>query len=299
MKALIENKRICFVGAGAMAEAILSGLLDHKIVKPGQITVTNKEDRFRLDELVYNFGIVADRTQRYTSIQEADILILAMKPKDLKQALLDIREWSRPDQLFLSVVAGVSTATISHLLGHSAPVIRTMPNTSAVVGLSATGMCLGANVREEHVRLARTIFESIGLVFITEEEKLDAITGLSGSDPAYVYFLVEAMIKGGMDVGLSYEEARKLTLQTVLGAATMLNETGEDPAVLREKVTSPNGTTARGLEVLRRYQFEEGVRECIKQATQRSKELGQMLSINAENDKDEHVPLASRNDGKS
>ncbi|MDQ0337517.1 pyrroline-5-carboxylate reductase [Caldalkalibacillus uzonensis] len=276
---MIENKKICFVGAGAMAEAILSGLLDHKIVKPGQITVTNKEDRFRLDELVYNFGVVADRTQTYSSIQQADILILAMKPKDIEKALLDIREWTRPDQLFLSVVAGVSTATISHFLGHAAPVIRTMPNTSAIVGLSATGMCLGDHVRDEHVRLARTIFESIGLVFITEEEKLDAITGLSGSGPAYVYYLVEAMIKGGMDVGLSYEDARKLTLQTVLGAATMLSETGEDPAVLREKVTSPNGTTARGLDTLRSYQFEQAVRECIRQATQRSKELGQMFSI--------------------
>lgn len=275
---LITDKKICFVGAGAMAEAILCGLLNKKIVKPGQISVTNQDDRFRLDELVYNFGVVANAEQKSTSIKEADILILAMKPKDVGTALEEIRTLTNPNQLVISVIAGISTSYISSILGHNAPVIRTMPNTSAIVGLSGTGVCAGQSAKEEHIALAKKIFESIGIVVITEENNLDAITGVSGSGPAYVYYLVESMIKGATDVGLEQEQARNLIIQTVIGAATMLKETKEDPAYLREKVTSPNGTTQAGLDVLRQYDFEEAIRACIRQATKRSNELGAQLS---------------------
>jgi pyrroline-5-carboxylate reductase len=278
MEEMITDKKICFVGAGAMAEAILCGMLNKRIVKPGQISVTNRDDRFRLDELVYNFGVVADIEQKYSSVQEADILILAMKPKDVTQALSEIKSLTNPEQLVLSVVAGISTELISSLLGHSAPVIRTMPNTSAIVGFSATGLCAGHTAEEEHIQLATEIFESIGIVHVTEEGQLDAITGLSGSGPAYVYYLVESMIAGSMDVGLDKEEAKRLILQTLIGATQMLLETNEDPAYLREKVTSPNGTTQAGLDVLRSYHFEEAIRSCIKRATERSKELGEHFS---------------------
>jgi len=277
---MMENQKICFVGAGAMAEAILCGLLNKRIVKPGQIAVTNRDDRFRLDELVYNFGVVADSEQRYQSIQEASILILAMKPKDVRSALQDIRTYTNENQLIISVVAGISTDLITEELGHSAPVIRTMPNTSAIVGLSATGLCAGKYAKEEHMLLAQAIFEAIGIVVVSSEDQLDAITGISGSGPAYVYFLVESMMKGAEDVGFPKEEAKSLILQTLLGAAQMLMETGEDPAYLREKVTSPNGTTQAGLDTLRKYQFEEAIRACIQQATLRSKELGAILSEN-------------------
>lgn len=266
--------KICFVGAGAMAEAILCGMLDQKIVKPGQISVTNKDDRFRLDELVYNFGVVGDADQKYRSVQEADILILAMKPKDIVAALEEIREYTSPNQLFISVIAGISTAQISALLGHHAPVIRTMPNTSAIVGLSSTGLCAGQWAEAKHIEIAKKIFEAIGIVIVTEENQLDAITGLSGSGPAYVYYLVEAMLEGGKAVGLSEEHAKELILQTVIGAAKMLIETDESPANLREKVTSPNGTTQAGLDVLKEYRFYDAVKNCVIRATERSKELG-------------------------
>ncbi|GAA0349942.1 pyrroline-5-carboxylate reductase [Bacillus horti] len=271
--------RICFVGAGAMAEAILCGMLNHKIVKPGQISVTNRDDRFRLDELVYNFGVVGDSSQKYRSIQEADILILAMKPKDISTALEEIRAYTSQEQLVISVIAGISTKQISEFLGHQAPVIRTMPNTSAIVGLSGTGVCAGEFAKAEHIQVAREIFEAIGLVIVTDEEKLDAITGLSGSGPAYVYYLVEAMLEGGKAVGLSEQEAKDLILQTVIGAANMLIETNESPAYLREKVTSPNGTTQAGLDVLKQYQFQEAVKQCVVRATERSKELGAQSSV--------------------
>ncbi|WP_202079863.1 pyrroline-5-carboxylate reductase [Caldalkalibacillus salinus] len=272
------DKKICFVGAGAMAEAIVSGLLNQKIVKPGQIAVTNKEDRFRLDELVYNFGIIGDNEQKHQSIQGADILILAMKPKDIASALNDIRPYTSPHQLVISVVAGVQTSIISALLGHEAPVIRTMPNTSAIVGLSSTGLCRGQYATEAHVEIARQIFESIGIVIVTEEEQLDAITGVSGSGPAYIYYLVEAMMAGSRDVGLSEQQAKEMILQTLIGAANMLLETKQDPAYLREQVTSPNGTTQAGLDTLREYDFDQAVRACIRRATARSKELGTELN---------------------
>ncbi|WP_025026560.1 pyrroline-5-carboxylate reductase [Caldalkalibacillus mannanilyticus] len=275
---MIDQRKICFVGAGAMAEAILCGLLNKRIVKPGQISVTNKDDRFRLDELVYNFGVVADLELKYKSVQEADVLILAMKPKDVRSALQDIRQYTNPQQLVISVVAGISTELINKLLGHNAPVIRTMPNTSAIVGLSATGLCAGQFAAAEHVALAQEIFESIGTVVVTSEDQLDAITGISGSGPAYIYYLVESMIAGAGDVGVPPEEAKSLILQTLIGAAQMLLETGEDPAYLREKVTSPNGTTQAGLDTLRKYEFEQAIRACIQQATKRSKELGSTLS---------------------
>jgi pyrroline-5-carboxylate reductase len=274
---MLTQKKICFIGAGAMAEAVVAGMLNNRIVKPGQIAITNRDDRFRLDELVYNFGVFADAEHREKSIQEADILVLAMKPKDVAEALASIRHLTTSEQLVISVVAGISTDFITELLDHSAPIIRTMPNTSAVVGRSATGMCAGKTADDEHIAMAREIFEAIGMVVFTEEAKLDAVTGLSGSGPAYVYYLVESMLAGGVDAGLEVEEARKLILQTLIGAAEMLLETGEEPSVLREKVTSPNGTTQAGLDVLRSYHFEEAVRSCIQGATKRSKELGQQL----------------------
>lgn len=261
-----------------MAEAILCGMLEHKLVRPGQITVTNHEDRFRLDELVYNFGIIANPAEKYTSIHEADILIFAMKPKNVKSAVEEIREHLRDEQLILSVVAGISTDLISFLLQTPQPVIRTMPNTSAIVGFSSTGMCLGKHVEQKHVDIATQIFESIGKVFITEEEHLDAVTGLSGSGPAYFYYMVEALIKGGVDAGLSDGVAKDLTYQTIMGAAHMLHETGRNPTELREKVTSPNGTTEKGLQTLESYRFEEAIRRCVYDATLRSKQLRDIMS---------------------
>ncbi len=275
---MLSDKKICFVGAGAMAEAVLAGMLNKRIVKPGAVCITNRSDRFRLDELVYNFGIQADADQKERSILEADILILAMKPKDMSSALKEIRGLTNPNQLMISIVAGITTSFITTLLGHDAPVIRTMPNTSATIGLSATGICQGITATEEHAAIARHIFESIGKVAIVEEDQLDAVTGLSGSGPAYVYYLVEAMQSGAVQAGLDEQMARELILQTLIGAAHMLMETGENPAQLREKVTSPNGTTQAGLDVLRSYQFEKALVSCVLRATERSKELGAILS---------------------
>jgi pyrroline-5-carboxylate reductase len=271
------NKTICFVGAGSMAEAIIAGVLKKKTINPDRITVVNKSNHVRLQQLTSKYGIIADPDQKAQLIKKADILILAMKPKDVISSLQEIHLYTSNTQLIISVVAGLSTSMITNLLGHTAPVIRTMPNTSAKIGLSATAIAPGKYAHETDLETARSILESIGQVYLVKEEQLDAVTGLSGSGPAYIYYLVEAMIKGGMDVGLSEEQAYQLTVQTVLGAAMMLKESGDHPSTLREQVTSPNGTTAKGLETLRSYRFEEAVRQCIQQAAKRSKELGEQL----------------------
>ncbi|MBP1934654.1 pyrroline-5-carboxylate reductase [Ammoniphilus resinae] len=274
----LRDKKICFIGAGSMAEAILAGMFNQKIITPRNVSITNRANRFRLNELFTKFGVVADADYREQSIQEADILILAMKPKDVGSALSELKHLTNPRQLIVSVVAGITTDFITNILGHSAPVIRTMPNTSATIGLSATAISSGITATDEHILIAKEIFESIGSVVIVEENQLDAVTGVSGSGPAYIYLLVEAMQKGAVQAGLPAGMSRELILQTIIGAAEMLKETGEDPAVLREKVTSPGGTTQAGLEVLRSLGFEQALVACILRATERSKELGAILS---------------------
>lgn len=267
------NEKICFVGAGAMAEALIGGLLSKGKVAPENIAVVNRTNVARLEELTSKYGVQIAPQRKGELIGQAHILILAMKPKDVKSALEEIRPYTREGHLFISVVAGLSLSALANMLGKEAKVIRSMPNTSAQVGLSATAISTGANVEEREMNLARHIFESVGEVYVVNEEDMDMITGLAGSGPAYVYYLVEAMIKGGKEGGLDEELAYRLALQTVLGAAKMLTETGEDPALLRQRVTSPNGTTARGIATLQKYNFEEAVRQCILEAAKRSKEL--------------------------
>ena len=155
-----------------------------------------------------------------------------------------------------------------------------MPNTSATIGLSATALCRGRTATDEHLSVASSIFAAIGTVSIVTEEQLDAVTGLSGSGPAYIYFLVEAMLAGAVKAGLEPELARGLILQTLVGAAEMLKQTGQGPAELREQVTSPNGTTQAGLEVLRAYDFEQALVDCVMRATERSREIREAVGQN-------------------
>lgn len=265
--------RIGFLGAGSIVEAMLSGILKKGLLSPDRITITNRNNQDRLDLLSETYGVHAT-LDKWDVIRSADILILAIKPKDAGEALRDFCGAVRPGQLIISVIAGVSTSLISEWLDVDCPIIRTMPNTSSAVGLSATGLAANRHVSEEQLQLATRLFEAIGSVYPVAEEELDIVTGLSGSGPAYIYYLVEAMMGAGATAGLSREMARQLTLQTVIGAAQMLLDTREEPALLRKKVTSPGGTTQAGLEVLESYQFQQAVTSAILRATERSREMG-------------------------
>lgn len=272
------NQKICIIGAGSMAEAIVSGILEKELYQPDHISMINSSNHQRLAELTSIYNVVTDIKHPSRLISEANILVLAMKPKDAEAALQKIKADTHASQLVISVLAGISTTFISTILGHQAPVIRTMPNTSASIGLSATGISVGAFAQEEHLSLTKHIFEAIGSVAVVEESKLDAVTGVSGSGPAYVYYMVESMMEGAVDVGLTEQQAKDLVIQTVLGASQMLKKTEEDPVSLRNKVTSPNGTTEAGIEVLKNNQFKEIVKKSIARASERSKELAEAFS---------------------
>ncbi|KIL40044.1 pyrroline-5-carboxylate reductase [Gordoniibacillus kamchatkensis] len=280
MASSLHSFRIAFVGAGSMAEAIIRGLTETGVADPGRIAVVNRSDSGRLEQLHARYGIRTsnDANTKYDMIAEADIVVMAMKPKDVEATFRDLKHAISSKQLLVSVIAGLSIAKIAALLETSAPIVRTMPNTSSTIGLGATGMAFSANVSPEQKELALGIFEAVGIVSVVAEPLLDIVTGVSGSGPAYIYYFMEAMTKAAVEGGLSAEEAQRLTLQTVLGAARMVELTQEHPAELRRKVTSPNGTTQAAIETLDRHQFSEGIVRAVFRAAERAKEMGEAIA---------------------
>lgn len=274
---MLTNKKVAFIGAGNMAEAIISGVLAKKILEPQQIYVTNYSNKARLQFLEEKYHIGT-----FSNIQEVlpamDIIILATKPKDIDKTVTKLKSATTSEQLIISVEAGVSTACISRLLEHEAPVIRTMPNTSAAVGASMTAISAGSFATSQHLAISEALFKAIGEVVTVDETKQDAITGVSGSGPAYIYYLVEALEKSASEVGLDEALAKQLICQVLIGAAERIKASDLSPQTLYKQVMSPNGTTEAGIKVLESYQFQEAMIECVKRATERSKELGKQFS---------------------
>ncbi|MBP3951173.1 pyrroline-5-carboxylate reductase [Bacillus suaedae] len=273
MSSLLNEQTITFLGAGSMAEAIIAGLVSKKIVKPEQIIATNFSNHAKLESLKQTYGI-RTMSDRGAAVKAADIVILAMKPKQVKEAISDIRIFTNPSQLFVSVLAGISTSYIENLLGHEAGVIRTMPNTSAKVGASATALSKGTTSSNIQIAQVSELFEAVGTVTVVAEEKLDAVTGLAGSGPAYFYFLVEAMEDAAIESGLSHEEASALITQTILGVGKRLESTTKTARELYQEVMSPNGTTEAGINVLREHDGQGIMKKAVNRAITRSKELG-------------------------
>ncbi|WP_100406903.1 pyrroline-5-carboxylate reductase [Bacillus solitudinis] len=274
---MFTNKTITFLGAGSMAEAIIAGLVAHKIVSPTQIVATNLSNKQKLADLKAQYGIQVT-SNRHEAVEQADIIVLAMKPKGVKDALSEVLVNTSENQLFISVLAGIPTFYLEELLGHTAPVIRTMPNTSAKVGASATAICAGTRARDEHLSLVSTLFEAVGTVLVVPEEKIDAVTGIAGSGPAYFYYLVEAMEHAAAEAGLTEEEAGSLITQTIVGVGKRLQQTTKSPKQLYEEVMSPNGTTEAGIKVLKERDTQNALQDAIAKAIARSKELGSMYS---------------------
>ncbi|WP_368634068.1 pyrroline-5-carboxylate reductase [Kurthia gibsonii] len=262
---------IVFAGAGSMAEAIIQGWVKEGVVVPPAIHVMNKSNEEKLAKLANSYGVqvVSDRRAILTN---ADCVILAMKPKDVMAGMNDLAPYLRKDTAVLSVVAGTSIETIQSVLGNR-PVVRVMPNTSATIGMSASGMAFSEEVSDELKATFKKMLEAIGLVIEVKEEELHAITALSGSGPAYLYYLVEAFEQAGMKYGLEQGTIRSLAVQTIAGAAEMLKQSNEEPTELRRKVTSPGGTTAAGIQALENHHFKQAIEACIDEATKRSIEL--------------------------
>lgn len=267
---------IGLIGAGSMAEAMISGLINGNVVRPDQISVCNRSDRSKLLYLQDQYGIEITKTKAEL-LAQSDVIILAMKPKDAEEAILSIRPFVK-NQLFLSVLAGVTIQSIQKLLGKQAPVIRAMPNTSAAIRMSATAISPSEEVTMHQVKMAKHLLETIGLVTVVEEHHLDAVTALSGSGPAYVYYFIEAMENAAAEVGLQGDTAKSLILQTLAGASEMLMQSDKQASLLRKEVTSPGGTTEAGIEALKGYQFNEAIIACVKRAAERSAELEALIA---------------------
>lgn len=270
---MLAHKTIGFIGAGSMAEAILEGLITEKKVKPHQVSMVNRQNRTRIKEICQKYGLDWTK-QSEENVAGAEIVILAVKPKDAAGVLRKWGERLQDGQILISAVAGITTEFIDNYLQNRVSVMRVMPNTSCRVGRSATAMSKGSRATREAVEITREIFSTIGLVVMVEEALMDAVTGLSGSGPAYIYTMTEAMESAGVSAGLDPETARILTVQTLLGAAHMLMESGKNARQLCEEVTSPGGTTMAGLQALRDYRFDEAVKAAVLKAAKRAGELG-------------------------
>lgn len=274
---MLENKTITFLGAGSMAEAIIVGLVRQEVVSPSQIIATNVSDQDKLNYLEKTYDI-RTTNDRLEAVRQGDIIVLAMKPKHVKEAIEFVRDSTRKDQLFVSVLAGIPTVYMEDLLGEKASLIRTMPNTSAKVGASATAICKGRHATDQHLQQVETLFAAVGTVTVVVEDKLDAVTGLAGSGPAYFYFLIEAMEQAAADAGLTKEEASALITQTVVGVGKRLQSTTKSSKELYQEVMSPNGTTEAGINVLRERQTQEAMQAAVTRAIARSKELGAVFT---------------------
>jgi pyrroline-5-carboxylate reductase len=265
------GRSVAFIGAGNIGQAMLRGLLAGEAVSPSRCWVANKSDDERLARIAREWGVCTTR-DKARLMRHGEVIIVAVKPQDVPEVLREIGPHAEPRHLVVSVAAGVPLEVLEQALGR-VPVVRAMPNTSTAVGASATAICAGQWAEERHLDVVRVIFQAVGRVVVVPESLFDAVTGLSGSGPAYVYLLAEAMLEAGLRAGLTRDVALALVSQTVLGAGRMLSETGEDPAVLRGRVTSPGGTTMAGIQALERAGFQAAVWEAVARAAHRSREL--------------------------
>jgi len=266
-------KRIAVIGAGNMGTALLRGILASGWGTKENLIASHPK-RVKGEALSSELGIaVTDRNDE--AARQAHIVILAVKPQILESVLQEIRPALRRDALLISIAAGFPTSRIESALAGSVPVVRAMPNVAAVVRASATVLCAGRHAAAEHLADARRIFESIGLVVELPEYQLDAVTGLSGSGPMYVFQIIEGLSDAGVRVGLSRDVSTALTIQTLVGAARMAEELKTHPGVLKDSVTSPGGTAIAALHSLERNRLRAILMDAVEVATARSMELGQ------------------------
>lgn len=270
----LKNKTIAFLGAGNMGEAIIRGLVVSGKVLPEQILASDLRTE-RLKELSKKFKIIITGNNSQ-AVKEADILILAVKPQQMKDLLKEIAEYINSKHCVISIAAGITLNFLEKSLPKKIPIVRVIPNTPAIIQAGAIAFALGHRAGENEANLTEEIFNSLGYTVKVTEKYLDAITALSGSGPAYIFYLAEILIAVGEKLGLAEELSRKLTLQTIFGAAKMLVETKEDPRLLRQKVTSPGGTTEAALKILEEKKLLDIFNLALHAAKERSIELGKI-----------------------
>ena len=267
----LRGKRLAVVGSGNMAEALVRGILRAGLLPPDAIAASDVvPDRLRFFR--EQFG-VATETDNAAMVAKADLVLLAVKPQMMGQVLQGLAQ-AVEKQLVISIAAGIPTYYIETRFPRPVRVVRVMPNTPALVLEGASALCAGAHATADDLALARAIFEAVGRTVVLDETAMDAVTGLSGSGPAYIFVVIEALADAGVRVGLSRDVAQLLAAQTVLGSARMVLETGKHPAVLKDMVASPGGTTIAGLHALEAGALRATLLDAVEAAAERSRELG-------------------------
>jgi pyrroline-5-carboxylate reductase len=262
---------IAVLGAGQMGEALISGLLRAGVVAPGEIVAAARRSG-RAQQLREAYGIAVLTAAE--AADKAQTLVITVKPQDMAALLEEISPRVTPGKLIISVAAGITTAFIGRNLPADVPVVRVMSNTPVLVDEAMSVISPGEHATEEHLRRAEELLRPVGKVLRIPESQQDAATALSGSGPAYVYFLVEAMVDAGILLGMPRSNALEMVKQAVYGAATMLRDSGEHPVLLREAVTSPGGTTINAIRELEKHGVRAAVLAAIEAARDRGRELG-------------------------
>jgi len=269
--AMLAQKRVAVLGAGKIGGILLRALLDQGLLMPERTCATVQHaERARTLARTYN---VAVGTENLKAVRDAEVVLICVKPQQVKQLLEEVRDAARPEQLFISVAASVPTAFIEKELAAKIPVIRAMPNTPCSVRRGMTALCKGSYAEDAHVELAQALFETVGRTAVVDEKHMDAITGLSASGPAYLYIILESLAEAGVKVGLPRDLATLLAAQTMLGASSVVLETGHHPALLKDEVTTPAGCTIDGIMELEEGKLRVTLIKAVVKATHRAREL--------------------------
>lgn len=268
---VLKEQKIGFIGGGSMGEALLTGILKSGLALPGELYVSDVESS-RLNYLQDKLGINTVISNE-ALVDSAGIVVLAVKPQVIPDVLREIALLPLKAKTFFSIAAGITTSFIESFFSKPVAVVRVMPNAPCLVGEGISAICPGKYAGQEDLEKARVIFSSVGKVVVVKENLFDAVTGLSGSGPAYMYIILEALTDGGVLMGLPREVAKVLSTQTMLGAARMVLETGEHPAKLKDMVTTPGGTTIAGLFALEEGELRATLMEAVEAATERAREL--------------------------
>lgn len=275
---LLANHKIAIIGAGNMGRAIIGGLLKGNDTDASQISASRRSER-ALKLLAEQFPGIQTSSNNIETVQGASIVILAVKPQMVIKVIKEIKEAVNERTLIISVLAGITTQTLQERFDLNLPVVRTMPNTPALVDEGATAICGGDYASDEDLDYARAVFEAVGSVEVVPEYLMDAITGLSGSGPAYVYMIIEALTDAGVKQGIPRPIAANLAAQTVFGAAKLVLDTGKHPAILKDEVTTPGGTTISAIAELESHGLRNMLINAVATATARSKELSEVSEI--------------------
>lgn len=269
---MFKGKKISIIGGGNMGEVIASGIVSSKLV-PAKNVIVSDVVKERLDYLkkTYKVSAEADNTK---AVKSADVVILAVKPQSMGEVLTEIAPVITKMKLVISIAAGIPTSFIEGYLKKGMRVVRVMPNTPALIGEGAAALTAGKNATENDLTLAQQVFDSVGITVIVKEELMDAVTGLSGSGPAYGFIIIEALSDAGVKMGLTRDIALSLAAQTLVGAARLCLRGDRHPGQLKDMVTSPGGTTIAGIKALEDGKLRATLMEAVEAATIRSKELG-------------------------